>query len=184
MSPGVRESLRSPLARVWLPVLAAAAVVAAFDRRSDAGDLPYFVQQGGHLLSAHWADTFADPTLQSGPLQLLLTGTVRSTEVLAFVLELGVVALLLFVLARLEVSSRWRLVLGLAAVAAGLTHGAFVDGHPAEVLTPLLWVLAGLERGAVAAAGRARSSGSRPGSSSGACSARRFCCSRPGSATR
>jgi hypothetical protein len=155
--------LRSPLARVWLPVLAAAAVVAAFDLRSDAGDLPYFVQQGEHLLSTRWADTFADPTLQSGPLQLLLTGTVRSTEVLAFVLELGVAALLLFVLGRLGVSSGWRLVLGLAAVAAGLTHGAFVDGHPAEVLTPLLWVLAGLE----ARRGRAGRAGALVGLSAG-----------------
>jgi hypothetical protein len=29
-------------------------------------------------------------------------------------------------------------------VAASLTQGAFVDGHPAEAIVPLLWVLAGL----------------------------------------
>src|SRR5438874_6127852 len=73
ISPTVREVLRSPLARVWLPVLAAAGAVAALDRRSDAGDLAYFVHQGERLLSAGWADTFADPTLQSGPLQLVVT---------------------------------------------------------------------------------------------------------------
>jgi hypothetical protein len=145
ISPSVRDVLRSPLARVWLPVLAAAGAVAALDRRSDAGDLRYFVQQGERLLSVRWADTFADPTLQSGPLQLVLTGIVRSTEALAFVVELGVAALLLVVLGRLGVSTRWRAVLGLAAVAAGLTHGAFVDGHPAEAVSPLIWVLAGLE---------------------------------------
>src|SRR5205823_2373004 len=32
-----------------------------------------------------------------------------------------------------------------AAVATGLTHGAFVDGHPAEAVSPLLWVLAAVE---------------------------------------
>ena len=52
ISPTVREVLRSPLARVWLPVLAAAGAVAALDRRSDAGDLAYFVHQGERLLSA------------------------------------------------------------------------------------------------------------------------------------
>jgi len=141
----VREALRSPLARVWLPVLAAAGVAATLDRRSDAGDLVYFIHQGERLLSARWADTFADPTVQSGPMQLLVTGAVRTTEALAFVVELGVAALLLVVLGRLRVPARWRLLLGLAAVVLGLTHGAFVDGHPAEAVTPLLWVLAGIE---------------------------------------
>src|SRR5437870_5931419 len=145
ISPTVRDVLRSPLARVWLPVLAAAGAVATLDRHSDAGDLLYFVHQGERLLSARWTDTFADPTLQSGPLQLLLTGAARSTEVLAYVVELGVAALLLFVLGRIGLSMRWRAALGLAAVAVGLTHGAFVDGHPADAVSPLIWVLAALE---------------------------------------
>jgi hypothetical protein len=141
----VRDVLRSPLARVWLPVLAAAGAVATLDRNSDAGDLLYFVHQGERLLSARWADTFADPTLQSGPLQLVLAGAVRNSEALAFVVELGVAALLLVVLGRLRVPARWQVAVGLAAVAVGLTHGAFVDGHPAEAVTPLLWVLAAVE---------------------------------------
>ena len=155
ISPTVRDALRSPLARVWLPVLALAGTVAALDRRSDAGDLLYFVHQGERMLSARWVDTFSDPTLQSGPLQLLLTGAARSTQVLAFVVEIGVAALLLLVLARLGVSARWRVALGIASVALGLTHGAFVDGHPAEAVTPLLWVLAAIDarRGRVVRAG-------------------------------
>jgi hypothetical protein len=140
----MREILRSPLLRVWLPVMGAAAAVASLDRGTDPGDLVYFVHRGELLLSGGWADTFADPVLQSGPLQLVLFGAVRNLTALAFVLELGVAALLLFVLGRLGVNSRIRLVVGLLAVAAGLTHGAFVDGHPAEAVTPLLWVLAGL----------------------------------------
>jgi hypothetical protein len=151
----VRDALRSPLARVWLPVLALAAGVAALDRRSDAGDLVYFVHHGERMLSARWADTFSDPTLQSGPLQLLVTGTARSAEPLAFVVEIGVAALLLGALGRFGVPARWRALLGGAAVVLGLTHGAFVDGHPAEAVTPLIWVLAAIDarRGRVARAG-------------------------------
>jgi hypothetical protein len=140
----MREILRSPLLRVWLPVMGAAAVVASLDRGTDPGDLIYFVHRGELLLSGGWADTFADPVLQSGPLQLVLFGAVRNLTALAFVLELGVASLLLFVLGKLGVSDRIRLGVGLLAVTAGLTHGAFVDGHPAEAVTPLLWVLAAL----------------------------------------
>lgn len=163
ISPRVRELGRSSLTRVWVPVLALSAAVAALDRRSDAGDLLYFVHQGERMLSARWAATFADPTLQAGPLQLLLAGAARSTEVLAFVVEVGVGALVVAVLGRLGVADRWRLVVGVGAVAAGLTHGAFVDGHPAEAVTPLLWVLAALE----ARCGRTLRAGALVGASAG-----------------
>jgi hypothetical protein len=151
----VRDALRLPLTRVWLPVLAVAGAFAALDRRADSGDLVYFVHQGERMLSAQWADTFSDPTLQSGPVQLLVAGTARSTEVLAVVVEIGVAALLLVVLGQLGVPGRWRALVGIAAVVLGLTHGAFVDGHPAEAVTPLLWVLAAIDarRGRVARAG-------------------------------
>jgi hypothetical protein len=125
--------------------LAAAGAVAVHDRRADAGDLLYFVHRGERLLSVHWASVYADRELQAGPLQLVLAGVARSTEVLAFVVEIGVAALLLLTLGRLGVAARWRLLAGLAAVAVGLVHGAFVEGHPAEVITPLLWVLAATE---------------------------------------
>jgi hypothetical protein len=140
----VRELSRSA-ARIWLPVLAGAAGIAALDRRSEAGDLLYFVHRGEVLLSSHWSSVYAQRQLQSGPLQLLLAGAMRSTEVLGFVVEIGVAALLLIVLGRLGVAARWQMLAGVAALAAGLTHGAFVEGHPAEALTPLLWVLAALE---------------------------------------
>lgn len=140
----MRDFLRSPLARVWLPVLAATAAIASLDRGTDPGDLVYFVHKGERLLSGGWADTFADPTLQSGPLQLVVFGAVRNLTALAFLIELAVAALLLYVLGRLGASERIRLVVGLLAVAAGLTHGAFVDGHPAQAIIPLLWVLAGI----------------------------------------
>ena len=117
----MREFLRSPLARVWVPVLACAAVVAYVGRGTDPGDLVYFVHRGEHLLSGGWASTFDDPMLQSGPLQLAVFGTVRNLTALAFLIELGVAALLLYVAGRVGASDRIRLVIGLLAVGAGLT---------------------------------------------------------------
>src|SRR5438094_712157 len=151
----MRDFLRSPVARLWVPVLRSAAVLAYLARRADAGDLTYFADSGEQLLSSGWADTFASPQLQSGPLQLVLFGAVRDLVALAFLIELGVAALVLYVLGRLGISDRARLAVGLLAVASGLTHIAFVYGHPGEAVIPLLWVLAGLwaREGRVLAAG-------------------------------
>ena len=88
-----------------LAYLTAAAAVASLDRGTDPGDLVYFVHRGEQLLSGGWASTFADPMLQSGPLQLVVFGAVRNVAALAFVVELGTAALLLFVLGRLGVGS-------------------------------------------------------------------------------
>jgi hypothetical protein len=140
----MKDFLRSPLARVWVPVLGLTAVRAWLDRGTDAGDLVYFVHRGEQLLSGGWTNTFADPMLQSGPLQLAVFGVVRNLTLLAFLLELAVAGLLLYVLGRLGISNRLSLVVGVLAVAAGLTQGAFIDGHPADALVPLLWVVAAL----------------------------------------
>src|SRR3982750_1817026 len=125
----MRDFLRSTVARVWLPVLAAAAGMASLDRGTDPGDLVYFVHRGEHLLSGGWASTFADPMLQSGPLQLVVFGAIRNLAALAFVIELGTAALLLLALGCLGVGNGLWLAAGLAAVGGGLTHLAFVDGH-------------------------------------------------------
>jgi hypothetical protein len=140
----MKDLLRSPLARVWVPVLSCAAVVAYLDLGADSGDLVYFVHRGEHLLSGSWASTFDDPMLQSGPLQLVVVGAVRNLAALAFLIELTVAGLLVYVAGRIGARDRTRLAVGLLAVAAGLTHIAFVDGHPAEAIVPLLWVLAGI----------------------------------------
>src|SRR5438552_18798220 len=105
----MRDLLRSPLARVWVPVLTSAAAVAFVDRGSDPGDLVYFIHRGEHLLSSGWASTFADPMLQSRPLQHVVFGAVRNLTVLAFVLELSVAALVLYVGGR--ILCRFRLIL-------------------------------------------------------------------------
>jgi hypothetical protein len=159
----MRDFLRSPLARVWVPVLAPAAGLAYLDRGTDSGDLVYFVHKGQQLLSGGWADTFADSRLQSGPLQLAFFGAVHNLAALAFLIELGVAALLVYVLGRVGLSDRMRVTVGLLAVAGGLTHISFVYGHPAEAIIPLLWVLAGLR----AREGRVLSAGALVGLSAG-----------------
>jgi hypothetical protein len=142
---------------VWLlPVLAASAIALAVPL-GDTGDLAYFVHASERLFSSGWADTYADPSLQVGPLHLLLFGAadllgdafgVSTARLIALAVGAGVAALFVLVARRLLTPREDAVVLlaaGLAPVALGLTFDAFRDGHPAQVVVPLLWVLAGLE---------------------------------------
>jgi hypothetical protein len=135
----------------WALPLAAAALVAAF-ATSDPADLPYFAHAARTLFSAHWADTFADPSLQVGPLQLFVVGVadrLGGLGLLAFLLELGLVALTVFTVGRLLQGRPHRAavqtVAGLAVVVLGITDAAYTYGHPAQVAIPLLWVLAAVD---------------------------------------
>ncbi|HET7855717.1 MAG TPA: hypothetical protein VFL41_04605, partial [Gaiellaceae bacterium] len=94
---------------------------------------------------------------QVGPLQLVLFGAadlladalgVSGTRLIALVVGAGIAALFVLVARRLVAPRESRLVLlaaGLAPVGLGLSFDAFRDGHPAQVVAPLLWVLAGLD---------------------------------------
>ena len=130
----------------WLvPTLLAAAVAPLV--RGDGGDSPLFVAAGRTLLSSHWRDAFANSSIQVGPLQLALFGSVgRSLAVLSIVVGVGV-ALLVVAATRAAgvTSSRLLLFAGLAAVVTGLTVNAFEAGHPADAVLPLLWVIAAAE---------------------------------------
>ncbi len=114
---------------------------------ADTGDLPFFVHASDKLFSADWANVFANPDVQVGPLQLLLFGLGDRAGILPLLVQVGVAAVLWVTAGRLLAGRepRAQLVVGLAAVALGLTYGAYQDGHPAQVLVPLLWVLAGLD---------------------------------------
>jgi hypothetical protein len=127
----------------WLGPAVLAAVVAPLVR-GDGGDSPLFVAAGRTLLSSHWRDAFADSSVQLGPLQLALYGSVgRSLAVLSIVIGVGV-ALLVVAAARAAGVTSGRLLglMGVVAVATGLTVNAFEAGHPADAVLPLLWVLA------------------------------------------
>jgi hypothetical protein len=135
----------------WLLPLGAAAVVAALGTR-DPADLPYFAHAARTLLSSRWADTFADPSLQVGPLQLLVVALgdrLGGMGALDYVIGLGLAALAVLTAGRLlrgrNHRAAWQLVAGVSFVAFGLTAEAYSYGHPAQVAIPLLWVLAAMD---------------------------------------
>jgi hypothetical protein len=146
-------------------VLALAAGIALLVEPADTGDLPFFVHASEKLFTADWANVFADPAVQVGPLQLLLFRVGDVAGVLPLLVQVGVAALLWVVVGRLlrGRDPRAQLVVGLAAVALGLTYDAYQDGHAAQVVVPLLWVLAGLD----ARDGRAVRAGALVGLSAG-----------------
>lgn len=112
--------------------------------RSDGGDTWLFVKAGRTLLSTHWSHAFASPGTQVGPLQLALYGSVGRSPALLALLLAGAAALLVTAAARAAGVERPRYLalVGLAAVATGLTTHVFDAGHPAEALVPLLWIVA------------------------------------------
>jgi hypothetical protein len=103
-----------------------------------------FVAAGRTLLSSDWSRAFANRSIQAGPLQLALFGSVgRSGEALAILLATAT-ALLVVAAARVLGVTRPALLAaaGLLAVGAGLTRTGYEVGHPADALLPLLWILA------------------------------------------
>ena len=118
-----------------------AAAVALLVHPGDTGDLAFFVHTSEKLFSG-WAGLFADPNVQVGPLQLLLFRIGDLAGALALLVQMGTAALLWVTAGRLLPKRRVRFGVCLAAVALGLTYGAYQDGHPAQVVIPLLWVLA------------------------------------------
>jgi hypothetical protein len=173
----LRADFRAVQARsfLWVAPVLAASAIALLVPPGDTGDLAYFVHAAEGLFSGSWADTYADPTLQVGPLQLTLFAVadvlaeavgVSTTRLVALLVGAGVAALFWLVARRLLGQREHHVVLlaaGLAPVALGLTFDAFRDGHPAQVVAPLLWVLAGLE----ARAGRVWQAGALVGLSAG-----------------
>ena len=127
----------------WLfPALVAGAIAPFL--RGDGGDTWLFVAAGRTLFSPHWSHAFADPSIQVGPLQLALYGSVgRSGALLAAVLAVATVLVLQIAARRAGVTSpRVIALIGIAAIVTGLSTNAFEAGHPADTLLPLLWVIA------------------------------------------
>ena len=128
-------------------MLVFAAAVALLIRPDDTGDLPYFLHVAHRLFSADWTGVFADPSVQVGPLQLAVFRLGDLAGALPLLIQVGCAGLIWVVAGRLLArhSQRAQLAVGLAAVALGLTYGAYQYGHPAQVIVPLLWVLAALD---------------------------------------
>lgn len=147
-----------------MPALLGAWFVAGLDAHGDAGDVIFFAHEGEKLFGSGWADVYADPVLQSGPLQLAVLGVLSHLSdaiglplgtVLAYSVELAAMAAVLKVLSRITANRGVLFLAGIAALVIGLSSAAFIDGHPAQLFIPLLWVLAGLavRRGAPGWAG-------------------------------
>ena len=105
-----------------------------------------FILAGQTLLSSHWSRAFALPTVQAGPLQLALFGSVGHWHAaLALVLTVGVA--LLVVAAARAAGVRNPVFLtgaGVVAVVLGVT-GNGLGGHPADAVLPLTWIIAAAE---------------------------------------
>jgi hypothetical protein len=124
-----------------------------------------FVAAGRTLLSSGWSRSFANRSIQVGPLQLVLFGSIgRSGEALAILLATAT-ALLVVAAARALGVTRPALLAaaGLLAVGAGLTRTGYAVGHPADAMLPLLWILAAVD----ARRGRALRAGMLIGLSAG-----------------
>src|SRR5215216_2533447 len=96
-----RQALLRLLA--WLVPLGASGLVAALGTR-DPADLPYFAHAARTLFSSRWLETFADPSLQVGPLLLAFVGVgdrIGGLSFLAYAIQIGLAALLVFALGRL-----------------------------------------------------------------------------------
>src|SRR5688500_16899580 len=124
----VTQSLLSLCFRLWwVPVFAVTVGTAALTLGADTGDLPFFVHAADDLFSRAWADAYANPDLQIGPLQLLLLAladalagalSLSTQTLLAFAVPVGVTALFLVSIRRLlaERPERGPLVLMAAGV--------------------------------------------------------------------
>jgi len=154
------------VAAAWALVLAAAGLVAWLDRGADTGDLGFFVTAGRTLVSGGWAQTFADPAVQAGPLQLAPLGLADHVAGWLGVSTLGLLSVAISLVGTAAILAAASLVVrgrpwwvapcvGAAAVVLGLPRSAFVDGHPAQLFVPLLWLVAAqlARRGSVLPAG-------------------------------
>src|SRR5262249_36247873 len=115
-----------------------AAVVAPLVR-GDGGDSPLLVAAGRTLLSSHWRDAFTNSSIQVGPLQLALFGSVgRSLDALSVVVGVAVVLLVVGAARAAGLKSARLLgLVGLASVLPGLTVNALEAGSTPDALLPL-----------------------------------------------
>jgi hypothetical protein len=156
----VTQTFLSLASRVWwVTVFAVTVGAASLTVGADTGDLPFFVHAADDLFSRGWADAYANPDLQIGPIQLLLLAlagamagalSISTFTLLAFAVPLSVTGLFLVVLKRLLADRSERrpfvlLLAGVAFAALGLPAAAYMDGHMAQAFVPLLWLLAGLK---------------------------------------
>lgn len=140
-----QSGLLSPVL-AWVLPAAAAAVAALHQGLAVDGDSHLFIWAGQTLLSSHWNQAFALSTVQAGPLQLALFGSVGHWHAaLALVLTIGTALLVVAAARAVGVKSPALLGgVGVLAVVTGVT-GNGLGGHPADAVLPLVWIIAAAE---------------------------------------
>jgi hypothetical protein len=145
---------------VVLLVVAGAAVVGFLDGATPPSDADMYAHAGTTMLSGAWRHTYGDPAVQAGPLELALMGLARhagaTQRLFAVTLDVaGAVALMVAAAAFLGRRARALALLGLAALALRIVGDMYRAGHAAELVVPLLWLLAARDarRGRLARAG-------------------------------
>jgi hypothetical protein len=145
----VRDSRIVAFAARWRwPLLALLVLLSvANDRHAEPLDVAYFRHAGEHLLSGRWRTTFADPGLQAGPLFLAVYGALSRLHlsVSLVVQPLTLFAVVLTVRRARRVlglgeDGRTELLAGVVLLALQVPSGAYLNGHPAQVLLPVLGV--------------------------------------------
>lgn len=139
--------------------MALGAIAGVADAHAHTADVLYFMHRGDVLLSSGWAGTFSDPTLQAGPLQIAALAAVGKLAglfhistglALSVAVQTSLSGALAFITGRV-LSDRTRRLRFAAqfgvvdvALATGLIHRSYTDGHPAQVVIPALWIAAAL----------------------------------------
>ena len=137
----------TPLAAVWLLVLAAAAASGWILNSITFSDADSFAQAGSIMLSSNWQHTYHDPWLQAGPFEMIvcligrtLGGSLRG-EAIALNM-IGATALL--GVATVVARGRWRplAIMTGGALGLGIVSDMWEWGHPSELFIALVWLLA------------------------------------------
>jgi hypothetical protein len=141
---------RVTLCLAFAGFLAAAVAFGSFEKSyTNVGDVWLFAKAGSTLLSTHWAHTFDRASVQAGPLELVLASIARTVGGghvgFAIVLDLACSS----ALATAAMSLLGRRPAGLAIFGIGACllalPGEGYNGHPAELLIAVLWLLAARE---------------------------------------
>ncbi len=147
------------LATILLPVIGVASYGLAGIAENDGipGEYPLFGPAGANLITGHWRAVFENSKVQAGPFELLPYGVARVLHIHGdaqwfafYIVMLWMMTFLLSLVLMLplgRVTGRIGflipvLVLGVSLIGA-FTPTAVVRAHLAEVMAPLLWIVAG-----------------------------------------
>jgi hypothetical protein len=151
---------RSLVVAAAVAVVGGSAFAGSLIHSSVMSDENAFAAAGRVMFSGDWRHTYADPWLQAGPLELLLTslGHWLGSTFGGVPIAMNVIgATALMATAIYVLGARWAqvLVVGLGAIGLGVITDMYEIGHPSELFIALAWLLAAraARRGNVLAAG-------------------------------